>query len=207
MLSVVRLQPTVSVSGFCTALHVPLAHKGSVRVRVRLPVVEQLAAKVHAVYALYVVVPHEMPSVTRTQACASPAVTGAQVPVPEHCGSERVRVWPPALAQALPPSQALHALNVVVPQPTPASAKPLARQVATVPLQRSSTSQVVAAARQMRLGPSSPQVPLTAAPCATLHASQVSAQAELQHRPSTQKLDWHSVLAAQVTPLGLFAEQ
>jgi hypothetical protein len=37
--SVARLQPTVSVSVFCTAEQVPLAHTGSVRVRVRVPVV------------------------------------------------------------------------------------------------------------------------------------------------------------------------
>jgi hypothetical protein len=61
------------------------------------------------VYAPKVVVPHAMPSVILTQACASPLVTVAQVPVPEHWGSERVRVWPPAAAQALPPSQALQA--------------------------------------------------------------------------------------------------
>jgi hypothetical protein len=96
---------------------------------------------------------------------------------------------------------------VVLPQPTPASAKALAGQVAAVPLQRSSTSQVEAAVRHTRLGPSNPQVPLTAAPCATLHASQVSAQAELQHTPSTQKFDWHSVAAPQVMPLVFFAEQ
>ena len=158
-------------------------------------------------YALKVVVPHEVPSVVRTQACASPVFTGPQVPVPLQSGSVRVRVWPPMLAQALPPSQTLQAVKVVLPQPTPASAKLLPGQVAAVPLQRSSTSQVEAAVRQMRLGPSRPQVPLTAAPCATLHASQASPQAELQHTPSTQKFEVHSVAAPQVTPLGFFAEQ
>ena len=59
----------------------------------------------------------------------------------------------------------------------------------------------------MRLGPSRPQVPLTAAPWATLHASQSSPQAALQHTPSTQKFDWHSVAAAQLTPSVFFAEQ
>lgn len=39
VLSVVRLQPAVSVSVVCTAEHVPLAQTGSVRVRVREPVV------------------------------------------------------------------------------------------------------------------------------------------------------------------------
>jgi hypothetical protein len=95
----------------------------------------------------------------------------------------------------------------VVPQPMPASAKLFEGQVATVPLQRSSTSHVEAAERQMRLTPSNPHVPLTAAPWATLHASQVSAQAELQHTPSTQKFDWHSGPAPQVMPLVFFAEQ
>jgi hypothetical protein len=37
--SVVRAQPAVSVSVFCTALQAPLAQSGSVRVRVREPVV------------------------------------------------------------------------------------------------------------------------------------------------------------------------
>jgi hypothetical protein len=119
----------------------------------------------------------------------------------------RVRVCPPLVAQAVPPSHPLHAVKVVVPQPTPASAKLLPGQAARVPVQRSSTSQVEAAVRQMRLGPSSPQVPLTAAPWATLHASQVSVQAVLQHTPSAQKFDWHSVVAPQVTPFGFFAEQ
>ena len=95
----------------------------------------------------------------------------------------------------------------MVPQPTPASAKALPGQVEIVPLQRSSTSQVDEAPRQMRLGPSRPQVPLTVAPWATLQASQVSPHAELQHTPSTQKFDWHSVAALQVVPFVLFAEQ
>lgn len=143
----------------------------------------------------------------RMQACASPVLAVLQVPVPLQSGSVRVRVWPPMLAQALPPSQTLQAVKVVLPQPTPASAKVLPGQAAAVPLQRSSTSQVEAAPRQMRLGPNSPHVPLTAAPCATLHASQVSPQAELQHTPSTQKFEVHSVPAPQVVPLVFFAEQ
>jgi hypothetical protein len=43
-LSVVRTQPAVSVSVFCTALQVPAAQSGSVRMRVRLPLVLQVAA-------------------------------------------------------------------------------------------------------------------------------------------------------------------
>jgi hypothetical protein len=40
--SVTRVQPAVSVSVFCTAAQVPFWHSGSVRVRVREPLVAQV---------------------------------------------------------------------------------------------------------------------------------------------------------------------
>ena len=91
-LLVERVQPAVSVSVVCIALQVPLAQIGSVRTRVRLPLVEQVIAYVHAVYALYVVVPQLTPSVIRMQACISPVSTVLHVPVPEQRRSDRVRV-------------------------------------------------------------------------------------------------------------------
>lgn len=46
----VRLQPAVSVSVFCTAAQVPVWQSGSVRVRVREPVVTQVVPYAHAEY-------------------------------------------------------------------------------------------------------------------------------------------------------------
>jgi hypothetical protein len=120
----------------------------------------------------------------------------------------RVRAWVPLVAHALPPSHVDHAENVVDPQPTPASANASPGHAALAPVQRSSTSQPPAAApRQTRLGPSNAQVPSTAAPCATLQASHAPLHAELQHTPSAQLLELHSVAAAHAVPLVFFAEQ
>jgi hypothetical protein len=161
----------------------------------------------HAVYALYVVVPHERPSVICVHACDSPVSAALQVPVPVQVRSVRVRVCVPVVAHAVLPVQVLHAVKVVVPQPTPASTKPLLGHAALVPSQRSSASQVPLAVRHTRLGPSSPHVPSVVAPCATLHASHAPAHAVLQHTPSTQLPDWHSVAPPHTTPLTFFAEQ
>lgn len=133
-----RAHPAVSVSVTCTALQLLLAQSGSVRTRVRLPEVEQVAAYEQALYALKVVVPHAMPSVIRMQAWFSAVSTFPHAPAPVHSLSERERLCVPLLAQAAPPSQVLHPVKVVVPQPTPAVVKPLAGQAAALPVQRSS---------------------------------------------------------------------
>lgn len=160
-------------------------------------------------YALYVVVPHELPSVVRMQACVSGVLTVPQlVPVPAQRRSVRVRVCTPLVAHAAPPSQVDHAEKLVVPQPTPASANASEGHAALVPEHRSSTSQPPpAAARQTRLGPRSEHVPSVAAPCATLHASHAPLHAVSQHTPSTQLFEVHSVPIVHATPLVFLAEQ
>jgi hypothetical protein len=94
-----------------------------------------------------------------------------------------------------------------VPHSTPASAKRFVPQVALTASQRSSTSQLEAAARQTRLRPSRLQVPSTGAPALTLQASQSPPQALVQHTPSEQKVDPHSTPVPHPVPLGFLAEQ
>lgn len=152
--------------------------------------------------------PQLAPSVTRVQTWLSVAFAGAQVPLPLHAWSVRVRVWVPMVEQVLAIElQVPHVVYVVWPQETPASARALPGQSGEEPVQRSSTSQPLAAVRQTREAPSSAQVPLVAAPEATLQASQVPAQALSQHTPSTQKVDRHSPAAPQGVPGGFFAAQ
>jgi hypothetical protein len=206
--SVSRAQPAVSVSVVVFMVHVPLAHTASVRVRVRVPEVAQASAYVQELHGPKVVVPQLAPSVKRVQLCVSVVLDGPQVPVALHVWSVRVRVWVPLVAQTLAPDeQTPQPVYVVCPQDVPASARASAGQLGEVPVQRSSTSQGLAAGRQMREAPSSAQVPLVGAPAAALHASQSPAHAESQHTPSTQKLDKHSPGPLQGAPRARLAAQ
>lgn len=155
-------------------------------------------------------VPHEVPSVARVHAWLSGASTGVQAPPPLQLLSVRVRPWVPLVAHVIVPAHVDHAEYVDVPHVTPTLAKPLTGHVAAVPVQRSSTSHpldVAEASRHTRLGPSRLQTPSALAPWATLHASQSPPQAVLQHTPSTQFVDVHSVPERHDVPSTFFAEQ
>lgn len=97
--------------------------------------------------------------------------------------------------------------TVVVPQVTPPSVKPSLGQLAAVPSQCSATSQLEAAARQVRLGPKKAQVPSVTAPWVVLQAWQAPEHAWLQHTPLAQKPEVHSPGAPQAVPSVFFAEQ